>query len=497
MRMRDDALLVNIRGNARLCVPRALDQITPYVLLEQEDWFEDEIRFVRRWLGPGMRAIDVGANYGTYTVAAALSLGPTGRVWAFEPTPDCVPFLQRSLEMNGCAPHATVIPAAVSDHAGTVSFALRRQPEMNAIAAGTASAGDLVELPASTLDEMARKCGWSGIDFVKLDVEGHESHAVRGGADFFAANSPLVMMEVKAGSSVDFAGLDLLGGIGYSIYRLLPGPLVLVPFEGVDRMDEYQLNLFACKPGRARQLSADGFLVPLGITTAAADPQAWSAFARSAPYSRGLAARWPAGAGFLSGADTKAYFEGLAAFAHSRDGTQDAAQRCAWLGRAMKRLGQAAESSDRLGRLISYARVAWDLGERKAAVDTLLLARQRLEDGSAEALAEPFLAPSSRYESLGTAGRAGEWLRCAVIEQLEKLRWYTSMDAGTTSLEILEPIMDLPWRSAEMDRRWQLVRMAAGLQAAPEARPSLCRRSEENLNPQYWCGAQAALSGRP
>ena len=72
MRVRDDALLVNIRGNARLCVPRALDQITPYVLLEQEDWFEEEIRFVRRWLGPGMRVIDVGANYGVYTVAAAL-----------------------------------------------------------------------------------------------------------------------------------------------------------------------------------------------------------------------------------------------------------------------------------------------------------------------------------------------------------------------------------------------------------------------------------------
>jgi hypothetical protein len=298
------------------------------------------------------------------------------------------------------------------------------------------------------------------------------------------------MMEVKAGRSVDFAGLDLLAGMGYSTYRLLPGPLVLVPFEGAERMDEYQLNLFACKPERARQLSADGFLVPAGLPTAAADPQAWSAFARSAPYAGELAARWPAAAGFLSGADTKAYFEGLAAFARSRDGKQDAAQRCAWLSRAMKRLGQAAESSDRLGRLISYARVTRELGERKAAVDTLLLARQRLEDGSAEALAEPFLAPNARYESLGTAGRAGEWLRCAVIEQLEKLRWHTSMNAGSTSLEILQPIMELPWRSAEMDRRWQLVRMAAGEQAAPECRPQLRERSAENLNPEYWCGGR-------
>src|SRR3954466_14028954 len=93
-------LVVNVRGDARLCVPAALDQITPYVLLDQEDWFEDEIRFVRRWLSPGMRVVDVGANYGVYTLAAARAVGPSGTVWAFEPTRHTARFLQRSLELN-------------------------------------------------------------------------------------------------------------------------------------------------------------------------------------------------------------------------------------------------------------------------------------------------------------------------------------------------------------------------------------------------------------
>ena len=55
-------LVLNVRGGARLQVPASLDRITTYVLLEQEDWFEEEIRFVRHWMRPGMRAIDVGAN---------------------------------------------------------------------------------------------------------------------------------------------------------------------------------------------------------------------------------------------------------------------------------------------------------------------------------------------------------------------------------------------------------------------------------------------------
>ncbi|MBK7673942.1 MAG: hypothetical protein IPJ27_03790 [Candidatus Accumulibacter sp.] len=48
----------------RVVVPDSLDLITPYVLLEQQDWFEDEIKFLRHLLQPGQKVIDIGANYG-------------------------------------------------------------------------------------------------------------------------------------------------------------------------------------------------------------------------------------------------------------------------------------------------------------------------------------------------------------------------------------------------------------------------------------------------
>ncbi len=87
MSQADAGLVISVRGGVRLRVPQTPGQYTTYVLLEQEDWFEDEIRFVRRWLRPGMRAVDVGASYGVYTTAMARAVGPEGRVWAFEPTP--------------------------------------------------------------------------------------------------------------------------------------------------------------------------------------------------------------------------------------------------------------------------------------------------------------------------------------------------------------------------------------------------------------------------
>ena len=64
------------RGNrcAWWC-PTPWDEITPYVLAEQRDWFEDEIDFVRAALVRGDRAVDIGANHGVYALAIAQRVG--------------------------------------------------------------------------------------------------------------------------------------------------------------------------------------------------------------------------------------------------------------------------------------------------------------------------------------------------------------------------------------------------------------------------------------
>src|SRR5258707_1235512 len=45
----------------------------------------DEIRFVRGLLQPGDAVIDAGAHIGFFTMHMAAAVGPSGRVYAFEP----------------------------------------------------------------------------------------------------------------------------------------------------------------------------------------------------------------------------------------------------------------------------------------------------------------------------------------------------------------------------------------------------------------------------
>jgi FkbM family methyltransferase len=491
--MRDEqgAFILNVRGGARICVPAVINRITPYVLLEQEDWFEDEIGFVRRWLRPGMRAVDVGASYGMYTIAMARAVGSGGRVWAFEPTPGVADYLQSSLELNDFA-QVELHRAAVSDREGTLSFAAGANSELNAVVAG--GTGNPIQVKAVTLDRIAATQGWAGIDFVKLDVERHELEAISGAAAFLASASPLIMFEVRTRQGTDWRVLDVLAEMGYGFFRLLPGPLVLAPFDQLDPVDPYLLNLFACKNDRAAELAAGGFLVQPGATDAPVPAaSAWAAYARAAPYAKDFGADWPTKAGLLSRSDSRIYMDGLAAFAHYRSAGLAAAERVAWLIRAHHDFAQSLDAAPTLARRVSYARTAWELGWREDAFMALEPLLARVNQDAASAFKEPFLAPSLRYEQLPAANRTAEWLLCAVTEQYDKSRHRSSIFAGTESLTTLEPVRGMAFCSAEVERRLQLERIYRGLQSAPEPVPILCQRTEENLNPQFWSGAERVV----
>ena len=70
-----DTVVLTLVDGVRIVVPDSLFLITPYVLREQQDFFEDELPFVRELLQPGQNVIDIGANYGVYTLPMAQKVG--------------------------------------------------------------------------------------------------------------------------------------------------------------------------------------------------------------------------------------------------------------------------------------------------------------------------------------------------------------------------------------------------------------------------------------
>ena len=313
----------------RVVVPDSLDLITPYVLREQQDWFEEEIRFLRRLIEPGQKAIDIGANYGVYTVSIARVVGPAGHVWAFEPASATANLLAQSIRANGFS-QVTIEQRALSSEGGTAQLSLEVNAELNALQRDSQAAGASEPVSLTTLDDRLQAYGWQEIDFLKIDAEGEEARILAGGAQFFARLSPLVQFETSSGTSQNLSLVDDFAARGYDAYRLVPALDALVPYDRNSRPEEAPLNLFCCKPDRARRLAARGVLIEAATLESGRDrlvdavrrrirseaALGWRRNLASLPYGAMLADAWERR--MQGGRGAKAE-EALALYALSRD----------------------------------------------------------------------------------------------------------------------------------------------------------------------------------
>lgn len=479
-------LTVNIRGGVRICVPDSLQLLTPYALLEQEDWFEDEIGFVRRLLEPGAQVLDIGANYGVYSLTMAKCVGAAGKVWAFEPASTTASYLQKSIRDNG-VDNVRLIQAALSNRRGTARLALNDNAELNALGAASGDAGGET-VPLQTLDDAAQEYGWHDNEFIKLDAEGEERNIIEGGKRFLSAQSPLIMFEIKHDKTVNLPLIEQFQSLGYATYRLIPGLNLLAPFDPAERLDAYQLNMFCGKPERAQRLEARGLLATAGPSpTLECGTGMWKDRILNLPYSRGT--RWASDAPgvFLSpGSDVYQNALNHHALAHA---AVSPATRCAALMLSLAEVRAAVEARPSPARLQSLARIAWEAGYRATAIQALnRLANSAMDAGTASE--EPFLPASSRFDAIDPGGNMDHWCQAAALVQVVRLQGFSSYFSGTGALKLLEAVRCGRFADAEMERRYQLIRLRHGLQENPVCHPLLMNESDANLNPGFWCGSQ-------
>jgi FkbM family methyltransferase len=128
-------------------------------------------------LKPGDVVVDVGANAGFITLAAAQRIGPSGRIIAMEPQPKIYGFLKDHIRLNN---HCNVqaLNVAVGDRNGTVSFVCDRDDDRSRV-----DASGRISIPMLTLDEALRQEHIASVDFLKIDVEGYELFVLQGAPD--------------------------------------------------------------------------------------------------------------------------------------------------------------------------------------------------------------------------------------------------------------------------------------------------------------------------
>jgi FkbM family methyltransferase len=146
----------------------------------------------------GETIVEVGANVGTETIRFADAVGPHGRVFAFEPDPSNLEQIRRML-LSGGIEHVEVIPAAVSDVAGSIAFSPsldERESGSGHIQDGATAGSDaIIRVDCTTLDSIFTSRG--SVHHIFIDAEGAEVMILRGGRGVLRRDRPTLVVEAQ------------------------------------------------------------------------------------------------------------------------------------------------------------------------------------------------------------------------------------------------------------------------------------------------------------
>jgi FkbM family methyltransferase len=186
------------------------------------DDYEPDLVVLRNFLNPGGVMVDVGANYGIFSLNAARLVGKTGRVLAFEPARGNFSTLEKNLALNE-ATQVRAFQMALSDKPGTLRLYHDPDPTRNSLAPGS-NAQDFEEVEVKTLDVVLSANAVGKIDFIKIDVEGADELVCRGALETLRKHLPPVFFENNSASALRM-GLKaggtaaVLAQLGYTLYQ--------------------------------------------------------------------------------------------------------------------------------------------------------------------------------------------------------------------------------------------------------------------------------------
>lgn len=188
-------------------------------LLVHGVWDEQVAEVMRTSIHPNTTVVDVGANIGYFSLLASSLVGAHGRVLCIEPSHRNLSKLSGHLWQNKCS-NTLILSVAAGQESGSAEIYF---PTYNNAGAATLRANPTTQ-PQHTLvlalDDIFEAHAVSP-DFIKLDIEGFELHALKGMERTLKRCAPVIVCELsdsflrEIGQSASEL-VSYMEGLGYS-----------------------------------------------------------------------------------------------------------------------------------------------------------------------------------------------------------------------------------------------------------------------------------------
>ena len=153
-------------------------------------------RAINRFVKEGDVVLDVGANIGYYTVLLSRLVGKNGKVIAFEPTSHFGDVLRKNIAANKLE-NVEVVNSGLSNKAHDMRIDIGPSSATLHSPKGFDEVVGHENILLTTLDEYVKKNMLDRVDFIKVDIDGHEPSFFEGAWEALAKFAPTVIFEVS------------------------------------------------------------------------------------------------------------------------------------------------------------------------------------------------------------------------------------------------------------------------------------------------------------
>lgn len=140
---------------------------------------------------------DVGANIGYFSFLVK-QMSPQAKVYSFEPLPKNIEAYKKNRELNNFA-SMELQEVCVADKAGDTEFLIPPSEESGwgRMAHRDLFSGEKIQRSVVTLDQFCENHDITGVDLMKIDVEGYEFKVLQGAQKLIETQRPRICIELN------------------------------------------------------------------------------------------------------------------------------------------------------------------------------------------------------------------------------------------------------------------------------------------------------------
>jgi FkbM family methyltransferase len=249
-----DEILVRTEVGYILCA--ATDHAVLACLIDTGELERGTRLLIQRFLSPGDVFVDVGANLGLHTLAAARAMQGRGKIIAFEPFEPTKRLLEKSVWMDGFSEITEIHQAAVSNKIGHQKLFLGASSGHHSLFPLDTPSGlsaKTVEVPLVRLDGIIHT--GQKVNLIKIDVEGAELEVLDSAVSVIKHNPDIALIVEFGPSHLKRTGhsteqwLSAFTGLGL-IYRAINPDTGLLEDWSLDQLENTDsINLFFAHAG--------------------------------------------------------------------------------------------------------------------------------------------------------------------------------------------------------------------------------------------------------